>query len=209
MNFKTLSMILVTLALGVGCNQTPAATTDSGTPGADTGAQDTGTPGTDTGTPGADTGTPGADAGSLVAQCQAMADTLATNCAGSAPRPCLWAGYRELCAIGNTQLLIDAMTCLDRTTCRTFSDSNGADACLATAHAAESSTVQTAVADICNACMGTGCSMPAATGEIIPYLSDADVRMIAACRGTACTIDAIVQACPAVPGLAPFVACTM
>lgn len=204
MHFRSISIALVTLALAAGCNQTPAATTDSGAPGTDSG-----TPGTDSGTPATDTGTPATDAGALVAQCQAMADTLATNCAGSAPRPCLWQGYRQLCTLGNTQLLIDAMTCLDRTTCRTFSDSNGADACLATAHAAESAVVQSAVSDVCNACMGTGCSMPAATGEILPYLSDADAQMLAGCRGTACTIDAIVAACPSVPGLAPFVACVM
>jgi len=148
------------------------------------------------------------DGGALVAQCEALAMHMGANCAGSDPRPCVWEGYRQLCHLGNTQLLIDSMNCLDQTTCRSFSDPNQGATCLAMVHPMEeTSGVRAVDTTICNACGSSGCDVPQSTGEILPYLSDADANMIAACRGTACTIDAIVAACPMVPGIAPFTSC--
>ncbi len=149
----------------------------------------------------------------LIAQCQTQAQHFATLCAGSAPRPCLWNAYAQLCATGQTQLLIDSMNCLDQSTCRTFSDANNGVACLDTLHgASESQTSRQFIIDACNACSDAGgCATSYGTAEIFPYLTDADIALLASsnCRGTACTIDSAVQACAStVPDVNLFLACT-
>jgi hypothetical protein len=160
------------------------------------------------------TGTPGGDGGAqpsaLVAQCQSLAMNFQTKCAGSAPRPCLWAAYGQLCKTGRTQLLIDSITCLDATTCRTFSDPNQAAQCLAGVHGTgESAAARAFLSDTCSACGQTGCSAPpTGTAEIYPYLTDADLMAVAGCRGSACTLDAIDKACAQISDIAPFAACS-
>jgi hypothetical protein len=161
-------------------------------------------------------GDPGADSGSgtgpLVAECQALAQNFETKCAGSNPRPCLWSAYGKLCATGQTQLLIDSMNCLASTTCRTFSDPNSGQACLAQVHTnGESSAAKSFISQGCSAC-SQGCAM-FGTEEIFPYLSDADVASLSGCYPALCSLfggpDAGVDAgaCFTNPDLALFVAC--
>jgi hypothetical protein len=157
-----------------------------------------------------DAGTNGA--GPLVAECQALAQNFETKCAGNNPRPCLWSAYVKLCATGQTQLLIDSMKCLASTTCRTFSDPNSGQACLAQVHANGASTAAKAfISQACSAC-GQSCA-PAGAEEILPYLSDADLASLSGCDPALCALfgasDAGVDAggCFANPDLAPFVAC--
>jgi hypothetical protein len=149
----------------------------------------------------------------LIAQCQTQAQHFATLCAGSDPRPCLWNAYAQLCATGQTQLLIDSMNCLDQNTCRTFSDANNGVSCLNTLHSTdESQASRQFIIDACNACSDAGaCATSYGTAEIFPYLTDADIALLASsnCRGTACTIDSAVQACAStVPDVNLFLACT-
>jgi hypothetical protein len=146
----------------------------------------------------------------LVAQCQTQAHHFATLCAGDDQRPCMWNAYAELCATGDTQLLIDSMNCLDQTTCRTFSDPNEGLACLDGVHGAHESPASTQfIIDTCTACGDTNCSSTVGPAEIFPYLTDADISSIASCRGTSCAIATVVQSCAAtVPDLNLFLACT-
>jgi hypothetical protein len=149
----------------------------------------------------------------LIAQCQTQAQHFATLCAASAPRPCLWNAYAQLCATGQTQLLIDSMNCLDQNTCRTFSDANNGVSCLDTLHSTdESQASRQFIIDSCNACTDAGgCAASYGTAEIFPYLTDADIALLTSsnCRGTACTIDSAVQACAStVPDVNLFLACT-
>lgn len=147
----------------------------------------------------------------LITQCQTQAQHFATLCAGSDPRPCLWNAYAQLCAKGPTQLLIDSMNCLDQNTCRTFSDPNNGLSCLNTLHGTEESqTSRQWIVDTCNACSDAGnCATSYGPAEIFPYLTDADIAALSSCRGTACTIDTVVQACAStVPDVNLFLACT-
>jgi hypothetical protein len=145
--------------------------------------------------------------GSLVTQCQSLANNFQSKCAGSAPRPCFWAAYAQLCTTGKTQLLIDSMNCLDNTTCRTFSDPNEAAACLGTVHASgESAASKSFIENTCAACGQTSCASTG-TGEIIPYLTDDDVTALAHCSGNACSIDTLIQACASLPDVGLFAQC--
>jgi len=148
----------------------------------------------------------------LIAQCQTQAQHFATLCAGSDPRPCLWNAYAQLCATGQTQLLIDSMSCLDQNTCRAFSDPNNGLACLNALHSTnESAASKQFIVDSCNACTDAGCATSYGVAEIIPYLSDADIAALESsnCVGTACTLDSAVQACAsAVSDVNLFLACT-
>jgi hypothetical protein len=146
------------------------------------------------------------DAGLLVTECQAAANNFATLCAGSDPRPCLWNAYAKLCGTGQTQLLVDSMKCLDNTTCRTFSDPNQGESCLAQLHAAnETQVAKAAIQSSCNTCGGSSCSTVTGTAEILPYLTDADLSAFASCNGNAC--NKIASACSSNESIAPFVAC--
>jgi hypothetical protein len=152
------------------------------------------------------------DAGPLVAECQGLAQNFETKCAGSSPRPCLWSAYVMLCATGLTQLLVDSMKCLDSTVCRSFSDPNDGQACLARVHVnGESTAAKSFISQTCSAC-GQGCAT-FGTEEIFPYLSDGDLASLSGCDPALCSLfgssDAGVDAaaCFANPDLAPFVAC--
>lgn len=143
-----------------------------------------------------------------VASCQQLAMAMAANCASTPIRQCIWRGYAQLCATGNTRLLVESMRCLDATTCRTFSDSNGADACLTAAHASsETPAVRAALTSMCTSCDAGMCSSAGATAEIFPYLSDANIALVTACRGAACEPETTVMACRNSPAVAPFIAC--
>ena len=146
----------------------------------------------------------------LVAQCQALASNFETRCAGDDTRRCTWGAYAELCGTGQPQLLIDSMNCLESTTCPAFSDANAGNACLATVHlSGESTSARTYLETFCTACGGSNCSTITGTAEILPYLSDADVTSLAGCRGSACTLSALVTSCGSVPGVALFAACKL
>lgn len=151
----------------------------------------------------------GGDVPALVAACQTRASLMATNCSDSDSRPCSWNAYRELCALGQTQLLLDSMECLSADTCRTFSDPNESLACLdATHEAGQSATARAVITALCESCGGSDCDRAWGAAELLPYLSDADLGLFEACRGTACTLDDMIDACRgSVPGLAAFEAC--
>ncbi len=194
---------LILLLLAVGCG---TSTNAAGASAADT-SSDLGLAGTDA------TADVPADATTtvtpLVAQCQAAAQNFATKCAGEAVRVCLWGAYGQLCATGHTQLLIDAMKCLDATTCRTFSDANEGNACLDALHGADDTAVaKTFDQTQCTACGGGQCATHPGTAEIFPYLPDADLTSAGKCGGDACTPDATYKAClGAIATAAPFMAC--
>lgn len=165
---------------------------------------------------GCDSGTVDGDAGtSAIAECEALATTFESNCAGSDPRPCIWAAYRALCRTGNTEVLLDSMRCLDATQCRSFADPNDGEPCLSLIHGADL-PVPTAVLieEACTDCGGANCeawtsptmAVPGNT-EILPFLSSADVAAVSSCRGTECTIDGIIGACGSVPAIAAFASC--
>lgn len=149
-----------------------------------------------------------ADGGSLVGECEALATSLEAACAGSEPRPCIWGAYRQLCASGNTQLLVDSMRCFDGTVCRTFSDPNEAAECLTTAHESGlTATARATIQGVCEACGGSGCEAVFPSIEILPYLSDEDLAAVPTCRGDACNLDALIAACGAEPGFDLFASC--
>jgi hypothetical protein len=102
------------------------------------------------------------------------------------------------------------MKCLDATTCRTFSDPNDAAQCLANVHATgESAKARAFISGTCSACGQMGCDgAPTGTAEVYPYLTDADLDAVGACRGNACTVDAIDKACAQIADIAPFAACS-
>lgn len=143
-----------------------------------------------------------------VASCQQLAMTMAANCASVPIRQCIWNGYAQLCATGNTRLLVESMRCLGTTSCRTFSDANDAVACLTAAHAAnETPAVRASLQSMCSSCDGGSCGSAGATAEIFPYLSDANIALVTACRGSACEPETTVMACRMSPAVAPFIAC--
>lgn len=147
-----------------------------------------------------------ADAG-LVAQCEAQAKHFATLCAGEDVRPCMWNAYAELCATGKTQLLVDSMNCLDQTTCRTFSDPNDGETCLASVHATgESQASKDFIQSWCTAC-GDPCPDIGGDAEVVPYLTDADVASVGTCSSDACAIGALIQQCASVPDVGDFASC--
>jgi hypothetical protein len=147
---------------------------------------------------------------SLIAQCQTMAQNYATLCAGDDVRPCLWNAYAELCVTGETQLLVDSMNCLDKNTCRTFSDANGGVSCLDTLHASEESQAsQQFIVNNCTSCGDSNCQSEVGIAEIFPYLPDADIAALSSCVGTACDLDTLVPNCAStVPDLNLFLTCT-
>jgi hypothetical protein len=157
--------------------------------------------------PSADAG----DAGSLVTQCQAQAQHFATLCAGDDTRPCMWNAYAQLCATGQTQLLIDSMNCLDQNTCRTFSDPNEGLSCLNTVHASEETTASTSwIESECMTCGGSMCSTQVGPAEIFPYLTDADIAALSSCEGSACDLPSLIQGCASsIPDVNLFLACAM
>jgi hypothetical protein len=198
--------LLATLACGSN-SSTDAGTdssTDSSTTDGTTGSDGSATDGSMTN----DTGT-NTDAGPLVAECQTLAKNFETKCSGSNPRPCVWQAYGKLCATTpKLQLLVDSMKCLDASTCRIFSDPNQGAACLAAAHqAGQSPAAKKAIEDGCTACGGSNCSTVTGQVEVIPYLSDSEIAQLAACKGNACTIDALIKACGNVPNVGLFTAC--
>ena len=140
----------------------------------------------------------------LIAQCQSMAQNFATKCAGDDQRPCLWAGYTKLCTVGQTQLLVDSMNCLDATTCRTFSDANEGATCLASVQTAgETAAAKMFIQTQCAQCGGSNCATAAGTAEIYPYLLDADLSATATCFAATCPA-AFPVSCENVPGLTSF-----
>jgi hypothetical protein len=145
-------------------------------------------PGTDAGADSSpDSASPPIDGGPLVARCQSLAQNFQTKCAGSDQRPCLWSAYAALCVTGQTQLLIDSMSCLDSTTCRTFSDPNQAVACLAQVHSAgETPAAKSFLESACSAC-DAGCAVNG-TVEIIPYLTDSDLTTLSSCYPALCAL---------------------
>lgn len=205
LTFSSVASIGLTLAA---CD--PAATADAGAdvPTTADAPVTTDTPAADAPTT-SDTPAPTDAPTTVVEACRAAAEGFGTRCAGSAPRPCVWAAYAELCEDGSTQLLLDSMDCLDDTTCRSFSDPNEGRACLDTLHTESRSVAASdAIEALCTACGGTTCDVVSGAIEIFPFLSDADVAAIEGCRGTACTIDEIAVACSDdIPALEAFAAC--
>ncbi len=201
--FAPTALLPATLACGSSVTSAPS---DAGL--SDAGLSDAGSPVT------ASDASPSPDAASqaaLVAQCEALARNFQTRCAGSDPRPCLWGAYAQLCATGQTQLLVDSMNCLDSTTCRSFSDSNGGAACLASVHASgETTEAKTFLQNECTVCGGT-CPLPVGTAEVFPYLTDADLASLSTCSTALCTYftdaDAGGNACPPNADFALFSAC--
>ncbi len=153
--------------------------------------------------------TPNDASQTLIQQCQSMAQNYATLCAGDDVRPCLWNAYASLCVTGETQLLVDSMNCLDKNTCRTFSDANGGVSCLDTLHASEESQAsQTFIVNDCTACNQTNCQAEVGVAEIFPYLTDADIAALSSCAGSACDLDTLIQNCAStVPDVNLFLSC--
>jgi hypothetical protein len=180
---RMLSFLVVLISLTSACDGEPVA--------GDSGASDSATP------------------SPLVAECEARATAMAANCADA--RVCMWEGYRELCARGRTQLLLDSMACFSDTTCRTFSSPGESVACLEAVHAAgQSPAARAAITAMCRSCEGPDCDAVASWMELIPYLSDADIALFEECRGNgaACSVDHVITGCSAsVPGLAAFAGC--
>lgn len=146
----------------------------------------------------------------IVSTCQALANNFVTKCAGDAPRPCAWTAYAQLCATGQTQLLIDSMSCLDSTLCRLLSDPNEGEACLEAVHTNEQSTAaKSFLASFCTRCGGSNCSSVQATDEILPYLTDLDLAALSSCAPTACTLPEFISACPSVANLQLFASCSL
>ncbi len=141
----------------------------------------------------------GGDAGALVAQCQALAMGFVANCnnefgpdGGRNPdtaRVCIWTAYSHLCATGNAKLLIDSMNCFNgNPSCWTFSDCNTACSCLDSLHAAEApSATLSLLRTQCTACGDTNCASVIGEAEVIPYLADPTIAVLAACAGDPCT----------------------
>lgn len=198
------SLLLASICLALTACDPAAPATDAGTSNPDAPGSALDAPST------ADAPTADAPPSALVAECQALATTFRDNCAGSDARPCLWDAYASLCATGNTQLLVDSMNCLDRTTCRSFSDPNEGLACLETVHAAgRTAAVNAAFEATCMACSGVDCGrvQASATAEILPYVSDADIAAFQSCRGSSCSFAEFLTSCASVPSFAAFAAC--
>jgi hypothetical protein len=164
--------------------------------------------------------TTGGDASALVAQCQALAATFAQHChdeyTGDALTPdtervCIWNAYGQLCATGNTQLLVDSMNCFGQNpSCWTFSDSNSAATCLAAVHAAgETAATRSFFEQLCANCGGTGCDGGdnAGQAELVPYLLDDTLSALGSCLGTQCPTADAGFSCPAVPDYAAIFDC--
>jgi hypothetical protein len=156
------------------------------------------------------TSTPAPDAAGsdLVVECQALATNFEQKCSGDTSQDavCLWRGYAKLCATGRAQLLIDSMKCLDATTCRTFAYAPDKEqVCLTGIHVRDET--QAARSFIQNDCLMCGSSSPSCTttglAEIYPYLTDADLSALSACRGSGCP-GATPAACESIQAVAGF-----
>jgi hypothetical protein len=160
------------------------------------------------------------DGGALVAQCKSLATTFVNNCqneySGDALTPdtervCIWTVYAQLCGTGNTQLLVDSMSCFgENKNCWTFSDPNSAAGCLATVHATgESSAARAFFQSPCADCGGSSCDGGAAAGqaELVPYVSDDEIASLSACRGHACDNSSFAANCGSAADLGGFFAC--
>jgi hypothetical protein len=164
---------------------------------------------------GSDSGMTASDAAGDVAACEALARTFRDNCeetnGPTDERVCLWESYARLCRIGNTALLLDAMECLDESTCRTFSDANDGVSCLQTLHATQQpAALRSFIEGQCAACGGTDCSAGTATAEIFPYVLASDAPALDTCTTSeTCMLPTIVTACSSVPAVAAFAACTL
>jgi hypothetical protein len=133
---------------------------------------------------------------SLVTECQSLAQNFQQKCAGDDVRPCLWSAYAKLCATGQTQLLIDSMKCLDSSTCRTFSDPNEGESCLAKLHAmSETQAAKSFIQSGCNACDAGNCGTVSGTEEIFPYLLDSDFSSLGSCASQAMCSSAFPVSC--------------
>jgi hypothetical protein len=147
----------------------------------------------------------------LIAECERLANVQRTNCTSvSEQRACAWEQYGVLCRSGNTRLLVDAMTCLDQTACRTFSDPNDAQACLDALADDRTAASRQAQIDFCVACGGqeAACARSTSTStEIVPYLSDTDIAALRECGLGQCSLDAILTACVDAPGVGMFATC--
>ncbi len=161
------------------------------------------------------------DAGwTTIAECQALATSFANNCnsqllgdarAPDTQRACIWTTYAQICKTGNAQVLLDSMKCFgDNKACMTFSDSNGAAPCLAKVHTTgESAAALTFLNKVCTECGGTKCMSQAYAGlaELFPYVSDAELAVLDACRASACTNAELIANCSSVPDVAGIFAC--
>jgi hypothetical protein len=133
---------------------------------------------------------------SLVMECQSLAQNFEQKCAGDDVRPCLWSAYAKLCATGQTQLLIDSMKCLDSSTCRTFSDPNEGEACLAKLHAmSETAAAKSFLQSGCNECDAGNCGTVRGTDEIFPYLLDSDFTALGSCASQVMCSSAFPVSC--------------
>ena len=145
-----------------------------------------------------------------IAECQLLAGRFADACTADPYEACSWRAYGDLCASGNTALLVASMRCLDSSTCTRFVDAPRQ--CLIDAEIRYSGPAALQVEyALCHACAPTAdCAMHEAGDELIPFFAESDLAnldtdspMCTQCWQT----QYLPAMCPSLPLLAEFAAC--